>query len=184
MPMIIRDATQADLSAITEIYAESVNNGVATYELEPPSIMEMTARFGVVTGNRYPYIVAEHDGTILGYAYAGPFRTRPAYNWICEDSIYLAPEARGKGVGSALLSELLARCEALGFRQMIAVIGGAHPASVAVHAKAGFEHQGTLKATGYKHGRWLDTTFMEKALGEGSTTDPDTRTYPGTLYRA
>lgn len=181
--MIIRDATPADLSAITDIYAESVKNGVATYELEPPSITEMTARFGTITGNRYPFILAEDDGAILGYAYAGPFRTRPAYNWVCEDSIYLAPEARGKGVGFALLSELLIRCEALGFRQMLAVIGGAHPASVAVHAKAGFEHRGTLKATGYKHGRWLDTTFMEMALGDGSASDPDIETYPATLYR-
>lgn len=181
--MIIRDATAADLQAITDIYAESVNNGVATYELVPPDLSEMTARFEGITGNRYPYIVAEEDGVILGYAYAGAFRTRPAYNWICEDSIYLSPEARGRGVGSALLAELLSRCETLGFRQMIAVIGGAHPASVAVHAKAGFEHQGTLKATGYKHGRWLDTTFMEKTLGEGASTDPDPNAYPGTLYR-
>ncbi len=181
--MHIRDATLADLPAITEIYAESVDNGVATYELSAPSLAEMTARFEGITGNRYPYILAEDDGVILGYAYAGAFRTRPAYNWICEDSIYLSPAARGRGVGSALLAELMKRCEALGFRQMIAVIGGAHPASVAVHRKAGFEHQGTLKATGYKHGRWLDTVFMEKSLGEGASTDPDTETYPGTLYR-
>jgi L-amino acid N-acyltransferase YncA len=181
--MHIRDATPADLPTITDIYAESVANGVATYELSAPSLAEITARFEGITGNRYPYILAEADGAILGYAYAGAFRTRPAYNWICEDSIYLSPDARGRGVGSALLGELLTRCEALGFRQMIAVIGGAHPASVAVHAKAGFEHQGTLKATGYKHGRWLDTVFMEKSLGEGAATDPDPETYPGTLYR-
>lgn len=181
--MHIRDAVPADLPAITEIYAESVANGVATYELTAPSLAEMTARFEGITGNRYPYILAEEQGVILGYAYAGAFRTRPAYNWICEDSIYLSPAARGRGVGSALLAELIERCEALGFRQMIAVIGGAHPASVAVHAKAGFEHQGTLKATGYKHGRWLDTTFMERSLGEGASTDPDIEAYPGTLYR-
>lgn len=181
--MHIRDAFPADLPAITEIYAESVANGVATYELTAPSLAEMTARFEGITGNRYPYILAEEQGVILGYAYAGAFRTRPAYNWICEDSIYLSPAARGRGVGSALLAELIERCEALGFRQMIAVIGGAHPASVAVHAKAGFEHQGTLKATGYKHGRWLDTTFMERSLGEGASTDPDIEAYPGTLYR-
>jgi len=181
--MHIRDAVPADLPAITEIYAESVANGVATYELTAPSLAEMTARFEGITANRYPYILAEEQGVILGYAYAGAFRTRPAYNWICEDSIYLSPAARGRGVGSALLAELIERCEALGFRQMIAVIGGAHPASVAVHAKAGFEHQGTLKATGYKHGRWLDTTFMERSLGEGASTDPDIEAYPGTLYR-
>lgn len=181
--MHIRDAVPADLPAITEIYAESVANGVATYELTAPSLAEMTARFEGITGNRYPYILAEEQGVIIGYAYAGAFRTRPAYNWICEDSIYLSPAARGRGVGSALLAELIKRCEALGFRQMIAVIGGAHPASVAVHAKAGFEHQGTLKATGYKHGRWLDTTFMERSLGEGASTDPDIEAYPGTLYR-
>lgn len=181
--MNIRPAGAADLPAITEIYAESVINGVATYELTPPDLAEMTARFEAIRANRYPYIVAEDGGEILGYAYASAFRTRPAYNWICEDSIYLAPAARGRGAGFALLEVLIAECEALGFRQMIAVIGGAHPASVAVHAKAGFAHKGVLEATGYKHGRWLDTVFMEKALGEGAATRPDTAAYPGTLYR-
>lgn len=180
--MPIRPATSTDLPAITEIYRENVLNGVATYELTPPDLAEMTRRFAAITGDRYPWFVAAEDGTILGYAYAGPFRTRPAYRWLVEDSIYLSPEARGKGLGSTMLSALLDECEALGFRQMTAVIGGAHPASVGVHRKAGFEHCGIMKGSGYKHGRWLDTVIMQKALGAGNATAPDMTAYPGTLY--
>jgi len=180
--MNIRAANLDDLVAITEIYSESVANGVATYELSAPSVTEMTSRFQTITNNGYPYLVAEIEGQIIGFAYASAFRTRPAYNWLCEDSIYLAPAARGKGAGSQLLARLIELCTELGFRQMVAVIGGAHPASVHVHEKAGFRHSGRLEATGYKHARWLDTIFMELALGEGSTTHPDVNAYPGTLY--
>ncbi|HWT28403.1 MAG TPA: GNAT family N-acetyltransferase, partial [Methylophilaceae bacterium] len=122
-------------------------------------------------------------GELLGYAYASAFRTRPAYRWMVEDSIYLAPAARGKGVGKALLAELISRCTALGFRQMVAVIGGAHPASIALHRSSGFEETGLLKGTGYKHGRWLDTMLMQRVLGEGKDTDPDLSAYPGSLYK-
>ncbi|MDF1633211.1 GNAT family N-acetyltransferase [Mycoplana sp. MJR14] len=174
MAFTIRNAAEGDIAEIAEIYRESVLNGVASYEIEPPGLDEMRARFAAITSARYPYIVAMgEDGTILGYAYASAFRTRPAYRWLVEDSIYLAPEARGRGIGGALLAELIARCTALGFRQMVAVIGGAHPASVAVHQAAGFEHGGRMKATGFKHGRWLDTVIMQRALGEGAGTDPD-----------
>ncbi|PTM96289.1 GNAT family N-acetyltransferase [Mycoplana dimorpha] len=174
MHFLIRSAEAGDLAAIAEIYRESVLNGVASYEIEPPSLDEMRGRFTAITAAGYPYIVAIDAGrSILGYAYASAFRTRPAYRWLVEDSIYLAPEARGRGIGKALLAELIERCTALGFRQMVAVIGGAHPASIAVHRSTGFEHGGVMKATGFKHGRWLDTTIMQLPLGEGASTDPE-----------
>jgi len=183
MTFKIRDARPHDLPRITSIYADSVLNGTASYELTPPDQTEMEARFLAITSRGYPYIAAESaDGRLLGYAYASPFRTRPAYRWLVEDSIYLAPEARGMGLGKALLAELVGRCQALGFRQMVAVIGGASPASIAVHAALGFEMSGTLKATGFKHGNWQDTVLMQIALGDGSATDPDLEAYPGTLH--
>ncbi|CAD7043015.1 N-acetyltransferase [Pseudorhizobium endolithicum] len=183
MTYTLRDVCFADLPSITAIYAESVINGTASYELSPPDQDEMESRWRAIRDKGYPYIAAAApEGKLLGYAYASAFRTRPAYRWLVEDSIYLAPEARGKGVGKALLSELVARCRALGFRQMVAVIGGASPASIGVHQVLGFEHCGTLKGTGFKHGRWLDTALMQLSLGEGVTTDPDPQAYPGTLY--
>ena len=181
--MIIRDATQADLPHITRIYADSVANGVASYELVAPDEAEMGRRMAAILGDGYPYLAADDgNGMLLGYAYASAFRTRPAYRWLVEDSIYLAPEARGKGVGGALLAALIARCEALGFRQMVAVIGGGHPASIAVHQKAGFASAGMIRGSGHKHGRWLDTVFLQRPLGEGTATDPDPDSYPGTLF--
>lgn len=183
MTFLLRDATSADLPAITEIYRDSVLNGTASYEITPPDQAEMTSRFEGIKAKGYPYIAAEsEDGTLLGYAYASAFRTRPAYRWLVEDSIYLAPEARGLGIGRALLRELLTRCEALGFRQMVAVIGGASAASVALHRGLGFELTGTLKGTGFKHGQWLDTVLMQIALGEGTLTNPDPNAYPGSLF--
>ncbi|WP_457581664.1 N-acetyltransferase family protein [Ensifer canadensis] len=185
MPLALRDATVSDLSAITEIYRESVLNGVATYEIVPPSEAEMATRFSTIVSHGYPYIVAiDVAGMIVGYAYASAFRTRAAYRFLVEDSIYLAPSARGKGAGKMLLVELVERCTALGFRQMVAVIGGAHPASIAVHSSVGFEHQGLMKATGFKHGRWLDTAIMQLALGDGMKSDPPEGVYPDTLYQA
>ncbi|TCR90067.1 GNAT family N-acetyltransferase [Rhizobium sp. BK376] len=184
MSIRLRDATPADMPLITEIYRDSVLNGTASYEIVPPDEAEMASRFLGITEKGYPYIVAEDEnGVFLGYAYASAFRTRPAYRWMVEDSIYLAPDARGRGVGKLLLGELLWRCESLGFRQMIAVIGGAHPASIALHRAAGFSETGLLKGTGYKHGRWLDTMLMQKVLGEGAETAPDLAVYPGTLFR-
>lgn len=184
MPLTLRDATPADLPVITEIYRESVLNGVATYEIEPPSQAEMTTRFSTIVDHGYPYIVATDEaGAIIGYAYASAFRTRAAYRFLVEDSIYLAPSARGRGAGKMLLMELVRRCAALGFRQMVAVIGGAHPASIAVHRSLGFEDQGLMKATGFKHGRWLDTAIMQLALGDGLESDPPQGVYPDTLYQ-
>ena len=177
MTFLLRDALLTDLPAITAIYCESVETGVASYELSPPTLAEMTDRFTALTDRGFPYIAAESaEGELLGYAYAGPYRTRPAYRWMVEDSIYLAPHQRGKGIGGALLGDLINRCTALGFRQMVAVIGGAHPPSVILHERLGFTNVGTLRATGFKHGRWLDTTLLQLALGEGDAADPDPRT--------
>ena len=183
MSVSLRNASTDDLSHITTIYRDSVLNGTASYEITPPTEKEMAARFQAIREKGYPYIVAEDEtGAFLGYAYASSFRTRPAYRWMVEDSIYLAPQARGRGVGRLLLDTLVESCQTLGFRQMIAVIGGAHPASVAVHRAAGFTEVGLLKGTGYKHGRWLDTMLMQKALGDGNDSDPDPSVYPGTLF--
>jgi phosphinothricin acetyltransferase len=169
----IRDAVAADLSIISEIYRESVLTGISSYELEPPSDEEMALRFATITGQNYPYIIAEDEnGKVLGYAYASAFRTRPAYRYLAEDSIYVAPDARGRGIGGVLLDALMSATADLGIRQMIAVIGGASPASIAVHEKAGFKHVGRLPATGFKFGRWLDTVLMQIELGEGVDTVP------------
>ncbi|MCD1635068.1 GNAT family N-acetyltransferase [Martelella mediterranea] len=172
MTATLRPASPADLSAITEIYAECVLNGVASYELEPPSREEMEARMTAITAAGYPYLAATEGDRVIGYAYASAFRTRPAYRWLVENSVYLSPEARGKGVGKSLLSQLVTECETRGFRQMVAVIGGASPASIALHTALGFTEAGRLTGTGFKHGKWLDTVFMQRPLGEGNRSDP------------
>ncbi|MBB3658806.1 phosphinothricin acetyltransferase [Rhizobium sp. BK650] len=181
---ILRDALASDLPAITEIYRESVLNSTSSYEITPPTETEMAARFSAICEQGYPYIAAAgEDGTLIGYAYASAFRTRPAYRWLVEDSIYLGTEARGKGIGKLLLGELISRCTVSGFRQMTAVIGGASPASIALHRSLGFEKIGIMKGAGYKHGRWLDTMLMQRELGEGTETHPDPDAYPGTLFK-
>lgn len=183
--IIIRDAVPADLPAITAIYAHAVAHGTATYELEAPSLAEMTARYEALKAGSFPYIVAEEAGTLLGYAYAGPFRARPAYRFIVEDSIYLAPQAQGRGTGRVLLEALVARTAALGFRQIVAVIGDGAPASASVklHERMGFAHCGSLAGSGYKHGRWLDTAFMQLALNGGDTLPPDPESLPERRFR-
>jgi L-amino acid N-acyltransferase YncA len=173
MKIRIRDAVTADLPVISEIYRESVLTNVATYELEPPTDEEMASRFAAITGQNYPYIIAEDaNGKVLGYAYASAFRTRPAYRYLAEDSIYVAPDSRGFGVGGTLLDHLMSATANLGIRQMVAVIGGASPASIAVHEKAGFKHVGRLPASGFKFGQWIDTVLMQIELGEGADTIP------------
>jgi L-amino acid N-acyltransferase YncA len=182
---ILRAATSADLPAITDIYAHAVAGGTASYELEPPTLKEMSERFATLDRGGYPYIVAEHAGRIVGYAYAGPFRPRPAYRFIVEDSIYLAPDMQGRGIGRLLLAALVERATAAGFRQMIAVIGDgrADSASVKLHEKAGFRHSGKLEGSGYKHGRWLDTVFMQLPMNGGNSLPPDPDSQPERRFR-
>ena len=170
----IRAATPADLPAVTAIYSHAVLNGTASYEYDPPSLEEMTRRFEAISGNSFPYLVAHIDGQVLGYAYASHFRTRPAYRFIVEDSIYIAPDAQGQGTGTLLLGELLARCEASGFRQVIAVIGDAatNLASARLHSAMGFAECGRITGSGFKFNRWCDTLLMQKPLNGGVDTLP------------
>jgi L-amino acid N-acyltransferase YncA len=171
--VLIRPASAADMAEITRIYAFAVEHGTATFEIDPPDEAEMARRHAALTGDGYPYLVAERGGSIAGYAYAGSYRARPAYRWSVEDSIYIAPEFHRLGIGSALLTRLVAESEARGFRQMIAVIGdSAQAPSIAVHARAGFAHIGILRAVGFKHGRWLDTVLMQRPLGNGDAAPP------------
>ena len=172
-PVLIRPSTPADLPAITAIYGWNVAHGTGTFELEVPDEAEMARRRDDVLSKGLPWLVAERDGRVLGYAYANHFRPRRAYRFCLEDSIYLADDARGRGVGRLLLAELLARCEAAGARQMLAVIGdAANGGSIGVHRALGFEHTGVLKASGWKFGRWLDVVLMQRALGTGASTTP------------
>jgi L-amino acid N-acyltransferase YncA len=172
-PLLIRGSTAADLTAITQIYGSAVVNGTGTFELEAPDEAEMARRRDDVLGKGLPWLVAERDGRVVGYAYANHFRPRRAYRFCLEDSIYLDERARGHGVGRLLLAELLAQCEARGARQMLAVIGdSANAGSIGVHRACGFEDCGLFRAAGWKFGRWLDVVLMQKALGEGATTDP------------
>lgn len=185
LPPIIRAATAADLGRITEIYADAVRNGTASYELESPSRGEMEARFRALGDGGFPYIAAHEGGRLIGYAYAGPFRPRPAYRFIVEDSIYVAPQAKGRGLGRLLLERLIEESTTLGFRQMIAVIGDGTPdsASVRLHERLGFCHSGRLEGSGYKHDRWLDTVFMQLALNGGNATPPHPDSMPERRFR-
>ena len=169
---MIRAATPNDLPAITEIYAEAVRTGSASFELVPPDLAEMRRRFDDLSTGGFPYIVAD-VGSIAGYAYAGPYRPREAYRFTLENSVYVAPGWQGKGVGRALLAALISEAETRGFRQMVAVIGDSdNAASIALHRAAGFEDTGVLRAVGRKHGRWLDTVLMQRRLGSGEKDDP------------
>jgi phosphinothricin acetyltransferase len=169
----IRPATPADIPAITRIYAHAVETGTASFELSPPDEADMRTRMQTILEGKFPYFVAEIDGRIAGYAYASLYRTRPAYRFTVEDSVYVAPEMHRRGVGKALLEKLIEQCTALGFRQMIAVIGDSdQAASIGVHRACGFEDAGNLRNIGWKFGRWLDTPLMQRALGPGSTTTP------------
>jgi L-amino acid N-acyltransferase YncA len=181
----IRAALAGDLDRITEIYADAVTHGTASYELEPPSRAEMGARFDSLAAGGFPYLVAEKDGALLGYAYAGAFRPRPAYRFIVEDSVYVAPDAKGQGVGLMLMQALIEACRVSGFRQIIAVIGDGHAdsASVRLHEKLGFRHSGRLEGSGYKHGRWLDTVFMQLSLNGGASVPPDAESLPERRFR-
>lgn len=173
--LTLRPAREADLPDITAIYAHAVLNGTASYEYIPPDVDEMSQRFAAIVSNSFPYLVAQDEGRVRGYAYASHFRTRPAYRFTVEDSIYIAPDAQGQGVGTLLLGELLARCEAMGFRQVIAVIGdgAVNLASARLHAAMGFSECGRIKGSGFKFGRWCDTLLMQRALKGGIETLPE-----------
>jgi len=176
MPLSIRPATPADIPAITRIYAHAVSQGTASFELQPPDEAEMTRRMQALLDGRFPYLAAQDGADLLGYAYAGLYRTRPAYRFTVEDSIYIAPQAQRRGVGRALLVRLIAECEARGFRQMLAVIGdSAQTGSIELHRALGFRMIGTFESVGYKFGRWLDSVMMQRALGEGAETKPPDR---------
>jgi len=171
--LTIRPAGPPDIAAITRIYADAVAHGTASFELDPPDEAEMARRQRALLADGYPYLVAVSEGEIAGYAYVGPYRARPAYQWCVEDSIYLAPAFHRRGIGKLLLARLMEETERRGFRQVIAVIGdSAQVASIALHAATGFTMVGTLRAVGFKHGKWLDTPLMQRALGDGDTTPP------------
>ena len=174
MPSIpVRPAEPHDIAALTHIYAHAVRHGTASFELEPPDEAEIARRYRALIDAGFPYLVAEIDSTIAGYAYAGPYRARPAYRFTVEDSIYIDAGMQRRGVGRALLDRLLVESETRGYRQMIAVIGdSAQTPSIALHAAAGFRLIGTFEAVGFKFGRWLDSVLMQKALGQGSSTAP------------
>ena len=169
----IRASRDEDVPSMTAIYAHHVLNGTGTFETTPPAADDMAARRADVLAKNLPYLVAELDGQIIGFAYCNWFKPRPAYRFSAEDSIYLADGARGRGAGKALLSALLSEAEAAGVRKLIAVIGdSANLGSVGVHKAVGFTHVGVLKSCGWKFGKWLDVVLMEKPLGLGDTTSP------------
>ena len=173
MPLHLRAATAADIPAITAIYAHAVLHGTASFELEPPDEAEMLRRMMALLQGGFPYLVAEHAGRVAGYAYAGLYRTRPAYRFTLEDSVYIDPALQRRGVGRALLYRLVLESEARGFRQMIAIIGdSAQTSSIELHRNAGFALVGTMAHVGFKFGRWLDTVVMQRALGKGATRVP------------
>lgn len=181
IPIPIRPASSGDIPVVTAIYAHAVVNGTASWELEPPDEAEMQRRFETIRGSGYPYLVAEIGGRVIGYAYASTYRPRPAYRSTVENSIYVAPQAQGAGVGRALLAGLITACTELGFRQMIAVIGDGTGESIAsrrLHERAGFRTVGIAEKVGFKHGRWLDQLLMQRELGEGSLSPPPDRTKP------
>ena len=169
---MIRDVSEQDAGAIAAIYAHHVLHGTASYDMQPPSVEETLGKIRRVVGAGWPFLVAEQDGRVVGYAYATQFRDRAAYAWTCENSIYVDSDWHGRGIGKDLLRELCRRAEGFGFRQMVAVIGGAEPASIALHEACGFSEAGRLLAAGWKHGRWLDNVYMQIALGKGSSAPP------------
>ena len=171
--LLIRPSDDKDIAAITAIYAHHVLHGTGTFETEAPSASDMAARRADVLSRGLPYLVAVREGNIAGFAYGNWFKPRPAYRYSVEDSIYLAPDLQRKGLGRALLAELLARCEAAGIRKVMAIVGdSANAGSVGVHRAVGFMHVGTVDACGWKFGAWRDIVIMQKTLGLGDTQPP------------
>jgi phosphinothricin acetyltransferase len=176
----LRPAKAADVPAITAIYGPAVLRGTASFELEPPGEEEMLRRFKAITDAGYPYFVAEFGGRVAGYAYASAYRTRPGYRFTVENSVYIATDAQGNGIGRMLLGALVDACRAQGFRLMVAIIGdSANFASITLHRRAGFTFSGTIHSVGYKFGRWLDSVIMQLPLGEGDKSTPAERGQAG-----
>ncbi len=172
--MIVRPAAETDADVLAEIYGDAVEHGFGTFEEVPPSAADMDARRRAVQDMGLPYLVAEADGRVLGFAYASPFRPRAAYRYTLEDSVYVSPDAKGQGVGRAVLAAVIAACEALGVRQLMAVIGDSQNAgSIGLHRSLGFEQTGVGHSVGFKHGRWVDIVHMQKALNGGDSRLPD-----------
>lgn len=170
----VRDSREEDIAAIAAIYAHAVLHGTASFELKPPDASEMAARRARVLGQGLPHLVGELDGRVAGYAYAGLYHSRPAYRWTVESSIYVDHTLHRRGVARTLLVRLLAECEQRGFRQMLAIIGdSANAASIGLHAALGFTQAGVFRNVGFKHGRWLDSVIMQRALGPGASRPPD-----------
>lgn len=171
--LTIRDATPSDIAAITAIYRPAVLEGTASFEIDAPDETEMHRRMQSIVGGGYPYLVGVVDGQVVGYAYASAYRTRPAYRWTVENTVYIDPAAKRAGAGRALLEALIVACTAKGYRQMLAVIGDSgHSASIGLHRALGFTFCGTIHSVGFKHGRWLDSVLMQRQLGYGDTTPP------------
>ena len=180
-PVRVRDARRGDLAGIREIYAHHVLHGLASFEETPPDLAEVTRRFEATLAHGLPYLAAEAEAAgpgaepaLRGYAYASPYRPRPAYRYSVENSLYVAPGLEGQGIGRALLEELIRRCTALGFRQMIAVIGDSgHLPSIKFHESLGFREAGHLRSVGFKFGRWVDSVILQRPLGPGDASLPD-----------
>ena len=173
MRVELRAARPEDIPAIHSIYAHHVMHGLASFEEEPPALTELERRYREVTGRGLPYLVAEYGYDIAGYGYCSPYRARSAYRYALENSIYVREDMTGRGIGKKLLDELIVRCEGLGYRQIIAVIGdSANLPSIGVHAACGFLRVGTLRAVGFKFGRWVDSVFMQRPLGPGDASRP------------
>jgi L-amino acid N-acyltransferase YncA len=171
--VLLRSVRPGDVPPIQSIYAHHVRHGLATFEEEPPSVEEMRQRLLEVTARGLPYLVAEEDGAVIGYGYCTPYRLRSAYRHTLEDSVYVRDGQLRRGVGRAVLGALIAACESLNYRQLIAVIGhSAHDASIGLHASLGFVRAGTLRSVGYKFGRWVDSVIMQRPLGPGDGTPP------------
>ena len=171
--ILLRDSVEGDVAAVQDIYAVHVRHGTGSFEEHAPDQREVAERREAILARSLPFLVAGHDDRVLGFAYAAPFRPRPAYRFTIEDSIYIHPDAIGQGLGRLLLSELIVRCEALGYRQMVAVIGDSqNRRSIHLHETLGFFRAGTFTSVGFKFGRWLDAVFMQRALGESDSTLP------------
>lgn len=170
--MKVREVEDADLAAVAEIYGHHVRHGVGSFEYEPPDLTEIRRRRDAIAGLGLPYIVAERDGSVVGFAHASPFRVRPAYRYAAEDSVYVHPDATGAGIGRTLLEVLIERCEAVDLRTLVAVIGGADERSIALHRACGYEEAARFPGLGWKHERWLDLVMMRRVLGAGATRPP------------